>query len=196
MHSAQSVTVPPPRSAVRESHVCVTALLAAWLWLDVLWDAARHIPESSLAPPLAALAGLASQIVFTAVEAALASAAWGGLGTPVRWRVLAPRLLAISGAEALAVAIAAGGTSVPSAAAIWLAGARATPGAAASATGPVFAAFGVLTVVRLLLSARIQSWAAGAKLATGIGVVAVFYLATRLVMWWTFALLQGRSFGP
>jgi hypothetical protein len=49
-------------------------------------------------------------------------------------------------------------------------------------------------VARLLLSARVQAGAARASFARALLVVLALYLATRLVMWWSFDLLQGRSF--
>ena len=195
MSLSRAVPVPPPTPFSTETLARVAALLVATLWFDVLHDAARHASATSLPHWLAALTGLATQLAFTAAEAALAVVAWGATGTPVTWRALAPRLLAVSSAEALALAIAAGHTSLPPVLAVGLAGARAgsgfTPG-----SGPefAFAAFGALAVARLLLSAHAQARVARASYPRALLVVAAFYLATRLVMWWSFDLMQGRSF--
>ena len=205
MTLSRAVDIPPPRVFSAEARACVTALLVAAMWFDVLYDAARHASNLSLPPWLAALAGLAMQVAFTACEAAVAAQAWGVAGEQVRWRALAPRLLAVSSAEALAVAIAAGHTMVPPGLAVWLSGARASAAASAVAAAPVaappvsglafaFAAFGLLTVARLLLSAHAQAGVARASFARALLVVITLFLATRLVMWWSFDLMQGRSF--
>ena len=195
MTLSRAVDIPPPRVFTAEARACVIALLVAAMWFDVLYDAARHAGNLSLPPWLAALAGLATQLAFTACEAPVAAQAWSVACEQVRWRVLAPRLLGVSSAEALAVTVAAGHTSVPPALAVWLAGPRAA-GPAAPVSGPAFAfaAFGLLTVARLLLSAHAQSGVARASFMRALMVVLTLFLATRLVMWWSFDLMQGRSF--
>ena len=207
MTLSHAVEVPPPRIHSIEARAWVSAVLVAMLWFDVLYDAARHASSLSLPLPpwLAALAGLATQLAFTACEAAVAVQAWGVAGEDVPWRALAPRLLAVSSAEAFAVALAAGHTIVPPTLAVWLSGARAAGGAvaggAASGAAPpvsglafAFAGFGLLTVARLLLSAHAQSGVARASFTRALFVVLTLFLATRLVMWWSCDLMQGRSF--
>jgi hypothetical protein len=171
------------------------SLLVAAVWFDVLYGAARHTNAVALPPWLAALAGVVTQLAFTACEAAVAVQAWRVAGESVRWRELAPQLLAVSSLEALATAIAAGHSALPLVAVVWLAGGRAA-GDGPPGSGPAFAfaGFGALAVARLLLSARAQAGAARASFARALLVVLALYLATRLVMWWSFDLMQGRSF--
>jgi hypothetical protein len=195
MTVSRAIDVPPPRVRSTEARAWGIALLTAAMWFDVLYAASRHVGTVPLPPSLAALAGLATQVAFTACEAAVAVQAWRVAGASVRWRELAPRLLAVSSIEALATAIAVGHTTVPQALAAWLAGPRAAATAnPVSGSAFAFAAFGVLTVTRLLLSAHAQAGVARASYVRALLVVGTLYLATRLVMWWSFDLMQGRSF--
>lgn len=197
MSLLRAVDVPPPRVVPTETHHRVTALLVAVFWFDVLWECARLAPRSNLPPLAVALVGLASQLLFCALEAGAARAAWQALGHAPNWHALVTRVLAASSAEAFAVSVAAGGTVLPSWLAQLLAGARALP-LAQPDSGAVhaFAGFGVLTVVRIALSAHAQARLVGARFARGLLVVAGLYLATRLAMWWSSDLAQGRSFQP
>ncbi|MEQ1831524.1 MAG: hypothetical protein ABL977_00610 [Candidatus Eisenbacteria bacterium] len=193
----RAIDVPPPRSAPRETHVSITALLVALLWFDVLWETARH-GEPAAFPPLAVAAlGLASQLLFCAFEAVLARAAWQLAGHTPRWEALATRILAASSAEAFAVSIAAGGTPLPGWLAQLLAGARAAPLATPDAgLAFAFAGFGVLALVRMALSAQQQARLVRAPFAHGAAVVLALWFATRLMMWWSSELARGRSYQP
>jgi hypothetical protein len=178
-----------------DARMRVTALLVATMWLEVLYGSATA--AHARGPWLVALVGLAAQLAFTAGEAAAAAACWRALGRRVPWRVLAPRLLAASSAETLAVSIASGRAHLPRGWALALAGPR-----AAEASGPphgimaAFAAVGALALVRLLLSAWLQSRAARASFGAAFGLVLAMWLASRFAVWWMFDLLQGRSFQP
>jgi hypothetical protein len=170
------------------------ALLATAVWGAVLYGVTLHTGELTIAPWLAVTAGLVTQLAFTAGEAAACAAAWSMSGAAVRWYALVPRLLAVSSIECLAMAITAAGERVPGPLAVWLAGARAAGARPVSGLGFAFGACGLLTLIRLLLSARAQAGVARASFARALGVVLVLYLATRLAMWWSFDLMQGRSF--
>ena len=197
MSLLRAVDVPPPRVEPSEGHMRLTALFALLFWFDVLWTAARHTAHPGLSPFADAAVGCATQCVFSALEAAAAQLLWGAAGYRVRWHALATRVLAVSAAEAFAVSVASGGTLLPRAVAIVLAGARAVPEALPGSAAPAaFAAFGALTVLRLLLSAHAQARLARAPFTRGLAVVLALYLATRLAMWWTSDLVQGRSFEP
>lgn len=195
MIPSRAVDLSPPRVRSHAARAWGLSLLAAAVWFDVLHGAARHATDVALPPWLAALAGVTTQLAFTAGEAVVAVQAWRVAGESVRWRELAPQLLAVSSLEALATAIAAGQGMLPRVAAVGLAGARAS-GQGPPVSGPAFAfaGFGALAVARLLLSARVQAGAARASFARALLVVLALYLATRLVMWWSFDLMQGRSF--
>jgi hypothetical protein len=171
----------------------VTALLVAVMWFEVLQGSPGTArPAHAWLVPVA---GLAAQLAFTAFEAMAAGALWRMLGVRVRWVALAPRLLVASAAETLAVSIAAGRAAVPRTVGLLLAGPR-----AAESSGPqngaafAFAALGLLALVRMLGSAWLQSQLPGANFRRALIVVAVLWLVSRLVGWWAFDLLQGRSF--
>jgi hypothetical protein len=181
----------PPACVPGEARLRVTALLVATMWLDVLHDVA-----GSNAPWLVALCGLAAQLAFTAAEAAAAGMAWRLLGRSVGWLALGSRVLVASAAETLAVSIAAGRARLPEAWAVALAGGRALGTTPAHGVAAAFAATGALTLLRIALSAGLQARAARASFTTAFGVVLALWLVSRLAVWWTFDLLQGRSFQP
>ena len=192
--TSSSIAPASPRTAEHgEARIRVTALLVAMMWFEVLYGAAEV--RRAHAPWIVALAGLLSQLAFTAAEAAVAVAGWRALGKTVRWSALATRLLVASSAETLAVGIASGRAYLPRDWALLLAGPRAV-----EAAGPLhglaaaFAATGVLAIVRMLFSAGLQARAARASFAAALGLVLVLWLVSRLAVWWTFDLLQGRSF--
>jgi hypothetical protein len=144
-----------------------------------------------------AFVGLAGQLAFTAGEAATASACWSLLGRRVPWHVLAPRLLVASSAETLAVSIAAGRAHLPGGWALALAGPRAAePAGPPHGVAAAFAAVGALAIVRMLMSAWLQSRAARAGFAVAVALVLAMWLVSRLAVWWAFDLLKGRSFQP
>jgi len=195
MTLSRAVDVAPPVARSPEIRVWIVAALVASLWLEVLLESAHGSTAGSLAPGAAAWAGLAAQTAFTAAEAFVAAGAWRLVGREPRWRALAPRLLAVSSVEAFAVAVTARQLALPSALAIVLAGPRAAATVlAGSGAAFAFSAFGALALLRLALSAHVQARVADAPLRYGLGIVAVLYLATRLGLWWTFDLMQGRSF--
>src|SRR5262245_10293456 len=175
--------------------VWATALIGGVMWFEVVRDSAAsaHAPRAWLVPVL----GLATQLLFTAAEAAVATVGWRALGTRVRWRSLAPRILVASSAETLAVSIAVGRAALPHAVALALAGPRAG-GVIAPMNGAAaaFAAVGALALVRMLLSARLQADAAGAPIARAFWLVSAMWAVSRLALLWTFDLLNGRSFQP
>ena len=189
-----SSIAPATAADVGEARIRVTALLVATMWLEVLESGART--GHMTAPWLVASAGLAAQLAFTAGEAAAAAAAWRLMGHRVRWSALAPRLLVASSAETLAASIASGRAHLPRGVALALAGPRAAESAPSHGLAAAFAAVGLLTLVRLLLSAWLQARAARASFASAIALVLTLWLGSRLAVWWTFDLLQGRSFEP
>lgn len=195
MSLSHAVDVPPPRVSSLEARARVMAVLVGLLWFDVLFHVAHGSRIVVLPAWLAATAGLTTQLAFTACEAAVAVHVWRSSGAEVTWRALAPRLFVVSSAEAFALSLATESQHLPPALGVMLAGMRAAGGGGAgSGLAFAFAAFGALTVTRLLLSAHAQSRTARAPFARGLAIVLVFYLVTRLVMWWGFDLLQGRSF--
>lgn len=195
MTLSRVVDVPPPRASSTEARAWGFALLVAAIWFDVLHLSARHAATLTLPAWLAALAGVVTQLGFTAGEAWFTVHAWRVTGVRTRWSDLAPRLLSVSSVEALATTLATRHRTLPATLAVWLAGSRAG-GDGPPGSGPAFAfaAFGGLTVVRLLLSAHAQATVARASFIRALLVVLTLYLATRLVMWWSFDLMQGRSF--
>jgi hypothetical protein len=184
----------PHASRVSEAHLRVTALLVMLFWAQVLWRAA----ERQGGPlPVAAMvaAGLGAQLAFSALEGACAAATWRALGARVGVAPLVARVLVASAAEGFAVAILVGDVGLPDALATVLCGPRAWPDwRPDSGFARAFAATGVLTLVRVALSAHAQARLAGASFARGLAVVGSLHLAARLVLWWASDLLLGRSF--
>jgi hypothetical protein len=187
--------VAAPHATRRQHGPWLFATLTAIFWFEVLWRSAEVAGRDWPAPAVIALVGLASQLGFTVLEASLAVAVWASFGHPARWSVLMPLLLTASAAEAAAVAVS---TGQPALAEPWpalLAGARAAghggdPGAFLQA----FAAFGLLTVVRLVLATHAHATAAGTTWRRAALVVLGFYLASRCALWWTLDLMRGHSF--
>src|SRR5262249_27393979 len=164
------------------------------MWVEVL---GRGLPVGSALPAwFAPVIGLATQLLFTAGEALVAVAAWRAQGATVAWRVIAPRLIVAAAAETLAVSIASGRAELPAPIAVALAGPRAAGAAPASGLAFAFASAGALAMVRVLTSAHLQARAAHVPFARGLATVLVLWLIPRLVLWWGFDLMQGRSFQP
>lgn len=171
------------------------AALTAIFWFEVLWRSAEVAGREWPAPAVVALAGLVSQVGFTALEAVLGVAAWASFGTTARWSTLMPLLLTASAAEAAAVAVITGQPALVEPWPVLLAGVRAAaepgnPGALFQA----FAAFGLFTFVRLALAAHAHATAARTGWRRAALVVLGFYLASRCAMWWTLDLMRGHSF--
>lgn len=194
MPPLRAVVVPPPRSRVSELPLLVSAGLVAILWWFALRQVAAAEPVPGLGSGAAIAFSLASQLAFSAAEAAVGCTAWGVQGVAVRWTRLAPRLFVVSSAEALALAIAGGGTWLADPWREWLAGARVHPDAVGTPLARAFASFGVLTLVRLAAAGAAHAEAARARYPRALAIVMALYLATRLALWWTYALLMGHSF--
>jgi hypothetical protein len=189
-------SVADSRRETGEGHARLTALLVGLVWAEVLWTAARHA-RGDLSPGIMALGGLGAQLMFCAFEAFVAGMVWRAQDRPVAWSALFTRVLAASACEAFAVAIVTGRVPMAQPLALLLCGMRASAGAwITSGFGRAFAAMGLLTLMRILLSAQAQARLARVPLMRGLWVVGSLHLAARLVMWWGSDLLQGRSFQP
>lgn len=179
----------------REPSPWIFAVLTAVFWYEVLWLGAVGSDAYTVHPALVAAAGLVAQVGFTAVEASLGVATWSVFGARVCWSALMPRLLAVSAAEAAAVAIAAQRPALDPPWALLLAGTRAVP-----QTSPpepfaqAFAAFGLLAFARLALAVQAHASTARVDWRRAGLVVLGFYLASRCAMWWTLDLMRGHSF--
>ena len=183
------------------------ALCAASIWFEALWRTTRDASASPLTPTVAALVGLGTQLVYTALEASLATAAWSSLGRDVRWSRLAPALLTASVTEAFALSVISERPYWPQAWRVALAGARAQPEhVAAGPLAQAFAGFGVLTLARLVLATHAHADALRASVSHSTSasrhwrdaalLVLTFYAASRLAIWWALDLFRGRSFEP
>ena len=169
--------------------------LTTCFWFEVLWRAARDAGELSMSPALAAAVGLATQLAFTAIEASLGATVWASFGERVSWARLMAALLTVSSTEAAAVAITSGHPALPAPWPVLLAGPRAAPHVGpASAGTQVFAAFGALTLARLVLATHAHAAAARTSWRRAALVVITFYLASRCAMWWSLDLMRGHSF--
>ena len=205
MRSTPALPVPAP--SLETLRAWGFAWLAAAIWFEVLWRAAELAPPARLSTAMAAAVGLATQVAFVAVEASLGTAAWAVLGRRVRWRSLAPALLTASVAEAVAVWVVSGASRLPEPVRVLLVGARgALEPTSESSLSRAFAGFGLLAILRLLLTTCAHADAlkacAGPQLShrrrwqDAVLLVLAFYGASRLALWWGLDLLRGRSFEP
>ena len=189
-----AVAVPPPASR-RSQAPWLFASISATAWYYLL---ARTTADSSPLPvPSSVIAGigLASQVLFTALEALLGVAVWAAMGVRVRWSELMPLLLTVSGLEALSVAVASGRFELPAPWPVLLAGTRAGSSSGTPSVGAeTFAAFGALTLARLAFAAQAHAVAARVRWRRAACVVLVFYLASRCAVWWSLDLMRGHSF--
>ena len=205
MRSSTSIPTVPARHA--DWRAWAFAVCAATIWFEAIWRSTRDAPASALTPTVAAIAGLATQLLCTALEASLATAAWTSLGRKMRWSALAPALLTASVTEAFAVSVIAERPYLPQLWRVALAGARALPEhVAAGPLAQAFAGFGVLTLLRLVLAtcAHVEALRACSGPPTSLSgrwrdaalVVLTFYTSSRLAIWWGLDLFRGRSFEP
>jgi hypothetical protein len=197
MAHVRAVSVPPPRIRTFELHAWLGAAFVLLLWWQSLWAGAERMASLGLPPAVSASLGLALVLLAAAVEAAVACGAWRGLGHAPGWGALTLRVLGASVPEAFAAGVIAGAPRLAEPWPVWLCGARAADGWLPGSGGAfAFAGLGLLTLLRLALSAHAQARLARAPLAHGMLVVLALYLLTRLVMVWSFDLTQGHSFEP
>ncbi len=148
-----------------------------------------------------ALVGLALALTLGAVlaEAVCLRMVWGARGVTPPFLPLAFVLWLLTTIESCAAAVLA---RVPpgSAGAVWLApwvGYRALAGSAAGANGWTFAfaGAGLLTALRIGLSAAAQARLAGRRLREAAALVFAVWLVSHVLLAWMVELSRGRSLG-
>ena len=163
-------------------------------------DAFASLPRSGSVTPegLVALA-LALTVGAVLLEAAVLRMVWGARGVTIPFAPLAFALWLLTTIESCAGALLA---RVPpgSAGAVWLApwvGYRALAGSAAGANGWTFAfaGAGLLTALRIGLSAAAQSRLAGRRLREAASLVVAVWLVSHVLLAWLVELSRGRSLG-
>ncbi len=195
MSQLDAVLVPPPRARTGERHAWVTAGIAALLWAQAIHAGAPQLSAGFLTPGIATALGCATQLVCVSIEAMCARLMWLVFGHAPSYPALTARILTASACEAFAAGVLVGAPALPVPLALVLCGPRVAPGYYAhSGAESAFAAFGALTVLRLVVSAAEQARLARGSFARGMLVVVALYLVTRLVLLWGFDLLQGHSF--
>lgn len=197
MAHVRAVRVPPPRVQSSPAPVWLGALFVAVLWWQSLWAGAAHMPALGLPMFAATALGMAFVLLAAAAEAAIACGLWRVLGHEPDWGGVTLRVFGASVPEAFAAGVLAGTPQLPEPWPVWLCGVRAGVGwLPGSGVAFAFAAFGLLTVLRLVLSAHAQARLARTRFAHGMLVVLALYLVSRLIMLWSFDLMHGRSLEP
>jgi hypothetical protein len=173
------------------------AVFVALCWAQSLWAGVQRTPMGGLSPAAGVALGLVLVLLAAAAEAAISCGVWRALDRTPGWGALTLRVFGASVPEAFAAGVLAGSPSFPDPWGVWLCGARAGEGfLPGSGVGFAFAGFGLLTLLRLALSAHAQARLARAPRTHGMLVVIALYLVTRLVLLWSFDLTQGHSFEP
>jgi len=172
----------------------------AWSWWGELRAQLAALPESAAAHGVGAMAAaaVAARIPSVLSEAALYTLWWKvrGLRLPY-WRFVCC-VATFSTIDLLGFTIRRAAADAPEAlrlAAAVLAGPASMDASAAPASG-VAAAFGnlgLLTLLRMAVTAWAQARGIGRPLAGPLLVTAVAWLFTRLVAWWSVDLLRGLS---
>lgn len=163
-------------------------------------DAFGNLPHSGAVTPEAVVAlALVLTVAAVFLEAAVLRMVWGARGVTLPFFPLAFALWLLTSIESCAVAALA---RVPSgsAGAVWLApwvGYRALAGSAAGANGWTFAfaGAGLLTALRIGLSAFVQAKLAGRRRREAAALVVAVWLASHVLLAWLVELSRGRSLG-
>lgn len=163
-------------------------------------DAFASLPRAGSVTPegLVALA-LALTVGAVLFEASALRMVWGARGVTIPFASLSFALWLLTTIESSAGALLA---RVPpgSAGAVWLApwvGYRALAGSAAGANGWTFAfaGAGLLTALRIGLSAAAQARLAGRRLREAASLVVAVWLVSHVLLAWLIELSRGRSLG-
>ena len=181
-----------------------------WLvrpWLQPFWYAylafswwgagVAETAGAKLSAPAAALVP-AGKLAGALSEAAFYALWWRGRGRRLPyWRFLCV-VVSASLADVVAIGLAQrarDGSPATSAWLAWVAGLRLLgAGAFGSPSLRVaFGGFGLLTLLRLGMTASAQSRATGVRAAEAFATTAIVWLLCRIAAWWVTDLLRGRS---
>jgi hypothetical protein len=140
---------------------------------------------------------VAAKLAGTLTEGAFYVLWWRSRGRTLPfWRFFCV-VASISLADVFAIGLAERLRASSPAAALWLVplvGVHALgSGAGSSGLRTAFGGLGLLTVLRISVTARAQSRGTGARFAAALGWTALFWIMGRVAMWWLADLLRGRS---
>jgi hypothetical protein len=177
-------------------------IVAPWLqpfWYAYLAHAWWRVAETTNAGGLMSGGALvaAAKLAGALTEAAFYVLWWRsrGRGLPF-WRFFCV-VASISLADVFAIGLAERLRTASPGAALWLAplvGFHALgSGVGSSGLRAAFGGLGLLTVLRIFVTARAQSRGTGARFAAALGWTALFWIMGRVAMWWLADLLRGRS---
>jgi len=177
-------------------------MVAPWLqpfWYAYLAHSWWHVAETTSAGRLTNGGALvaASKLAGSLTEAAFYVLWWRSRGRALPfWRFFCV-VASISLADVFAIGLTERLRTAPHPVVIWLgplAGLRAMgAGWGSSGLRAAFGSLGLLTLLRIAVTARAQSRGAGASFAATLGWTALFWTMGRVAMWWLADLLRGRS---
>jgi hypothetical protein len=179
----------PPLDASRLAAILCAAAAAGWFAAGMSMHT-RALAAGEALPMPAAVAGLvmlAGRVTGWIAEALAHALVWGALGRRLAVTAFLAWLPAISTCDLIAHMWPSDGDGLlgPAPAA-----ARAQAGSGFDAA---FGAFGLLAMLRLVLTADVQRRVLGGGWAAPLAVTGSLWLASRLTVWWGLDLVRGGS---
>jgi len=177
-------------------------IVAPWLqpfWYAYLTHSWWRVAETTSAGRLPSSGALvvAAKLAGGLTEAAFYVLWWRSRGRSLPfWRFFCVAA-SISLADVFAIGLSERLRTAPHGAVLWL-----TPlvglhalgaGAGSSALRAAFGSLGLLTLLRIGVTARAQSRGAGVSFVAALGWTALFWAMGRVAMWWLADLLRGKS---
>lgn len=178
----------------------ILLLWVGWSWWREIFDqaqaAATLVPLGS--PAALAWLGLGARGLSTLTEAAIYVLWWKGYGARLRYWPFATWIAALSSADLFGFALrsaAEDATGALRTLCAILAGPMALDGVhpAGSGIDAAFGNFGVLTILRIGMTAWAQARGTGRPLRGPLAITVGAWLLTRLTAWWSFDLVRGLS---
>lgn len=181
----------------------ILLVLLAWVgwswWREIAAQtAAAGNPEPITVPATMAWLGLVARALATLTEAGCYVLWWKGRGARLPFWRFSAWVATLSAADLLGFALRRAAIDAPDALR-WLCVVLAGPGAldpepiARSSAASAFGNFGVLTLLRIGMTAWAQARGTGRSLRGPVAMTAAAWLLTRLAAWWSFDLLRGMS---
>jgi hypothetical protein len=174
-------------------------IVAPWLqpfWYAYVtyswWHAAERTSAALASGGVLVVAG---KLAASLTEAAFYVLWWRSRGRALPfWRFFCV-VASLSLADVFAISLAERLGTAPHGAVLWL-----TPlvglhalGTGASRLRAAFGSFGLLTALRIAVTARAEERGTGATFTAALGWTGLFWVMGRVAMWWLTDLLRGRS---
>ena len=179
------------------------SILLLWVgwswWKEIIAQLQAAAATTPVAAPVAlAWLGLAARGLSTLTEAAIYVLWWRSRGARLRYWRFAAWIAALSAADLFGFALGRAAEDAPGVPRILcavLAGRIALDGARVVESGAdaAFGNFGVLTLLRIGMTAWAQARGTGRPLGGPLAITASAWLLTRLTTWWSFDLVRGLS---